>query len=1060
MKPIKLRISAFGPYAGEIPEVQFDQFEERGLFLISGDTGAGKTTIFDAICYALYGSTSGRYRDTKNLRSEYAAPDCESYVDFYFSHQGKNYHVLRRPSYERKKLRGEGTVHQPETAEFHEEGKAPVEGLKPVENAVKELLHIDEKQFKQIAMIAQGEFRDLLFAKTEQRTEILRTIFMTENYKNIEYRLKDRLDASSKERVRTENSIVQYFGDVAAPEGSDLAEELGELQTKAGASGSAWNVDEFVDVIGRIIAADEVSSEAAAEQIKGEEQVLDGIKGKLATAEFNNGLITKRDALKKEQSTLAAQRLDIEALSQKLAKQKTASYNVAPAFEAWTSKRREKTDAEATITTSHEQLTGLKEDAAKAGQALIEAEEKRPQAEELTKEAEAIARQEQDYIRRDKLRTEIRRLEKHSEALREKESEIAEKEKGLKKKIEDHKAAIESLKDKPKELVSLDARKGAVQTLQKDIKEILGEKQANWKRHSESLTKEQEAFEKARAEYDHALSEKNHAEKLYEQNQAGILASSLVEGQKCPVCGSTHHPEPAALPEDSITEERLDLLRKAEEDVRALKDSALTNVTTERTALEGIEENIREAAEKCFNNELAAARTDSAEIVEIMECLGSIKSDLDQRVADIAAAISQVEADCTRLDETRELLDKAQGEETEEINRDKDEIKAGLQEVSLELTEAGTSLKNIGELDFETWEAADARKREAEEEAKKLLDAIKTADENKRSAETAVAEKKASIETLQKTLEGLEKDEKELEAGLHQKLQEYGFDDIEAMRQFIVSEEVIAEADEKIKEYEASVETNKKLLTQAEKDAEGKTLTDIDALKEEEAGQQAIVNASRNRKTEIDLRIKTNSDKKSNIESQMQRLDSARKNNTIMKTLYDLVRGQTRNGKITLEQYIQATGFDGIIHAANKRLLPMSDGQFELFRQEDSLGKRSNTFLDLEVLDNYTGHRRPVGNLSGGESFKASLSLALGLSDTVSTNVGGIQMDALFIDEGFGTLDRKSIENAMDILLNLSSTNKLVGIISHREELKENIPQQIKVTKTREGSLIEIDLGM
>ena len=291
---------------------------------------------------------------------------------------------------------------------------------------MKELLHIDEKQFKQIAMIAQGEFRDLLFAKTEQRTEILRTIFMTENYKNIEYRLKDRLDASSKERVRTENSIVQYFGDVAAPEGSDLAEELGEPQTKAGASGSAWNVDEFVDVIGRIIAADEVSSEAAAEQIKGEEQVLDGIKGKLATAEINNGFITRRDALKKEQSTLAAQRLDMEALSQKLARQKTASYNVAPAFEAWTSKCEDKTAAEEAITASHEQLTGLEEDAAKAGQTLIEAEAKRPQAEALTREAEAIARQEQDYIRRDKLRTEIRRLEGRSEALKEKESEITE----------------------------------------------------------------------------------------------------------------------------------------------------------------------------------------------------------------------------------------------------------------------------------------------------------------------------------------------------------------------------------------------------------------------------------------------------------------------------------------------------------------------------------------------------------------------------------------------------------------------------------------------------------
>ncbi len=161
-----------------------------------------------------------------------------------------------------------------------------------------------------------------------------------------------------------------------------------------------------------------------------------------------------------------------------------------------------------------------------------------------------------------------------------------------------------------------------------------------------------------------------------------------------------------------------------------------------------------------------------------------------------------------------------------------------------------------------------------------------------------------------------------------------------------------------------------------------------------------------------------------------------------------------------LEQYIQAAGFDGILMAANKRLYPMSDGQYELYRQEDSLGKKSNTFLDLEVLDNYTGHRRPVGNLSGGESFKASLSLALGLSDTVSSNLGGVQMDALFVDEGFGTLDRKSIDNAMDILMNLSSANKLVGIISHREELMENIPQQIKVKKAKDGSHISVETGI
>ena len=186
MKPIKLIISAIGPYAGKIPEIEFDAFEEKGLFLISGDTGAGKTTIFDAICFALYGTTSGTYRDTKNLRSEYAGDSALSYVDFYFSHQGREFHVWRQPSYERQKQRGSGVIVENEKAVFYEEGRAPIEGLTRVNNAVKELLHINEKQFKQIVMIAQGEFWDLLNAKTDQRTEILRTIFLTNGYKNIE----------------------------------------------------------------------------------------------------------------------------------------------------------------------------------------------------------------------------------------------------------------------------------------------------------------------------------------------------------------------------------------------------------------------------------------------------------------------------------------------------------------------------------------------------------------------------------------------------------------------------------------------------------------------------------------------------------------------------------------------------------------------------------------------------------------------------------------------------------------------------------------------------------
>ena len=253
MKPTKLIMSAFGPYAGEMPPIDFTDFEDKGLFLISGDTGAGKTTIFDAICFALYGETSGKFRDTKNLRSEYANESTETFVDFYFTHQGREYHVWRRPGYERKKQRGTGVTQVKEDATLYSGDSTPIQGITSVNKAVKELLHIDEKQFKQIAMISQGEFWALLNAKTDERTKILRTIFQTEGYNRIEYKLKDRMDTSDKLKSDIENSIVQYFNDAEADTEDELKEQLSDLQNRAKRSGSAWNFDEITDILEALI---------------------------------------------------------------------------------------------------------------------------------------------------------------------------------------------------------------------------------------------------------------------------------------------------------------------------------------------------------------------------------------------------------------------------------------------------------------------------------------------------------------------------------------------------------------------------------------------------------------------------------------------------------------------------------------------------------------------------------------------------------------------------------------------------------------------------------------
>lgn len=951
MKPIKLMISAFGPYAGAVQEINFEQFEEKGLFLISGDTGAGKTTIFDAICYALYGTTSGSYRDTKNLRSEYAKETTESYVDFYFSHQGRYFHVYRQPSYERKKQRGMGRITEKEKAVFYEDGQSPIEGVAKVNTAVKELLHIDDKQFKQIAMIAQGEFWDLLNAKTEQRTEILRMIFLTNGYKNIEYKLKDRMDASYSLKRKAEDSIVQYFGDVSAYGGDEKSEELLELQERARSSNSAWNVEEMIALLNELLQDDQG-------RIKIERQELKQLE----------------DALKTKQNLLAT----------------------------WEAKVKDIAVTKAEIERKKQRLEEALEMVQKIEDELAVVEKDRSTGEELQKKIDKINEEEPNYQKRETLEQLLRKLEKSKKEITEKDAKIKEAEEELKERIESLKETLLILKTKPEELQLVKAKGDKISVLQSAINKIIEEQLVELTNRKINLEKKQKEFLLAREEFEQVSDKRIRAERILENCRAGILAEGLQEGEKCPVCGSIHHPELAQLPQTLMTEEEYKKIQKEESLLLEKKNEVNILAEKAKTALEEFEEQLRTAMLDCLEHPMIEMDGAGASLDSLISMIQRAKEMVEQKQKENVKQRQVIEKDCVVLSNAEKALEKAQGEEAEQLVLTKESLEVKKQETEASIIETGITLKSLQNLSFETWKEASEARLEAMERVKKIKDAIQMAENKKKAADETVMSLQSATETLEKTLVNQEADEKALKERMDQTLQEQDCDSV----------------DEK------------------------------------------VVEEIRTKSTHTEHRIEINSEKLAKIQSQRSILEKAQKEYNISRRLYDLVKGTTGNGKITLEQYIQAAGFDGIIAAANRRLHPMSDGQYELYRQEDSLSKRSNNFLDLEVIDNYTGHRRPVGNLSGGESFKASLSLALGLSDTVSSSLGGIQMDALFVDEGFGTLDRKSIENAMDILINLSGTNKLVGIISHREELMENIPQQIKVKKTKVGSQISIETGM
>lgn len=1060
MKPIKLVISAFGPYGGKLPEIKFDDFEEKGLFLISGDTGAGKTTIFDAICFALYGTTSGTYRDTKNLRSEYAKDSSQSYVDFYFSHQGREFHVYRQPSYERQKQRGSGVIIEKEKAVLYEAGQAPIEGLTQVNHAVKELLHIDEKQFKQIVMIAQGEFWDLLNAKTDQRTEILRTIFLTSGYKNIEYRLKDRMDASYRIKARAEESIIQHFGDVSADQEDGLFDELEELKARAKDSKSLWNADEILDIMKRLILSDQNSLKDRKEELKKAGAALKQNNEMLALAQTNNSFIEKRNKLEKEKEELEKRRTEMEEQSLLLDRQKKATRNVKPSYDAWMKKCEEAslTQRQMQTTESNLELAGA---AAKQAQEVLEgAKQLEPEVDELKQRISRIDEEEQNYRQKETLEAKLRELEERDKAISTDEANLRECEGSLKERMEALSKTVRELKGSPAERIEAKNEGERLAELLSDLDGILGEQLPEREKREKLLFRKQKAFLDARGRYEEVSGKRQEAEHMLEDSRAGILAAKLVEGEKCPVCGSLHHPEPARLLESSISEDDFKGLQEEETRLYEKKNHANTEAEIAKTSLEEFEGQLRITILDCMESPLLDMDVEEAPLRELIRTVKEAKSQAEQRSGENHKKRISLDKACKVLEKAEKDLEAAQGAETEKLRSQREKLDADRQIIKQELTETRAILKTLEKLSFPDWKTAKKERSQAEKKKKKILDDIARAEEEKRKADHNVTAAMSELQTLKGSLKQQKRDEEARRRELDQEVRANGFLSVEEMLTWVAKEADIAVLDKGIQEYHQAVAMNQKQLFDAETDAKGKKRIDIEALQAVCDEQSANVEWIRRSCHNSENRIRTNEEKQKHILGRREELEKAGKEYSICKRLYELVKGTTKNGKITLEQYIQAAGFDGIIAAANRRLLPMSDGQYELYRREDSLGKRSNHFLDLEVLDNNTGHRRPVGNLSGGESFMASLSLALGLSDTVSSNLGGVQMDALFVDEGFGTLDRKSIDSAMEILISLTGSNKLVGIISHREELMENIPQQIKVRKTKDGSQITVELGL
>lgn len=921
MKPVHLTMSAFGPYAGRV-EVPFSELADHGLFLITGDTGAGKTTIFDGIIYALYGEASGKSREVSSMRSDFATPDTETFVELEFLFRGETYRIRRRPDYERPGKRDPAKrVKVPGEAEMCFPDGRVVTGIRQVTAAVETLLGIDRNQFSQIVMIAQGDFLRLLHANTNERREIFRKIFNTDKYLRVQNLLREEKNSLKTSYDEGVSSVLQYARQLTIPEDAAEAEEFSALRQE----GDFYQTDRLAQLCR---AGMELDRQQAEEQTV----LADSLSGELGR--LNQGIGSARQQAEQERQREAA-RQQLEMLRQRqdgLEAAHAAQSANAPALEAL-----------------YRDIL-RRQDALPAYDALDSA----------VKAAEQIqAVFEQNMAELTALETAVGKLE-------EQQKKIAGELAGL----------VQAPVDLEKATAAYDFADRRIRAL-----EELDRLHHTWQSAIVKARQGRQQYLKSQAEYDAADEIRKQLETRFLREQAGILAADLAEGTPCPVCGAVHHPALAVCSGDPPSQEAVE---QARDRAASLGDSAHES-SRRAAALEAeraaAEQNCLRQAEQtlgtCPPEEIA---TETARELETARF--ALKAQ-ERR-------IRELEADCAR----QKTLEKQQAKQAEQLSRDQEtleQLRQTVQSRRIALTEAQAKADSI----------RPGLECSSRQEAERELEAIKTRHNAMRRAMEQAAQARDAGQTV-------------------------------------------------IRETEATIAALDQALTGCEK-------ADMAALENERTVLEQRQGTARQAASHRSARADANENLLRAIHKRREEMAGISDRYLVVERLSDTANGELKGRqRLAFESYMQAAYFDQIIDAANQRLGYMTSGRYELVRQTQGASLRGQSGLELDVMDHYTGKQRSVKTLSGGESFKASLSLALGLSDIVQQYAGGVEIDAMFVDEGFGSLDAESREQAIAILNGLTGGERMVGIISHVAEFRESIDAQIIITKGTGGSTIRL----
>ncbi len=1022
MKLKKLTMQAFGSY---VKETIIDFGAINGLFLISGPTGSGKTTIFDAICYALYGQSSGQYSGKDKLRSDAALPKDETYVKLEFVHQGKDYVVERSPEYSRLKDRGEGTTTQKAKATLWE-GKEVVADLPTkVDKEIKALIGIDAAKFKQIALIAQGEFSKLLNINTAEREEILRTLFMTEQYQAFESKLYEKKNEVTKKKNDQGFAILQTFSDIHVDEedcGADLLERIGLVRQQKN-DPSCDYLDELID---EIVAVDKDKLKKVRDDYSPAQIGLEKKIAALSDAENNNKIVKEYEDALQAYRKLALEEESFKKREADLQNIKNATYEIKPLYDKASSTKKEIVDLKQQMKTSHDRAT-----------------ENQSKYEGLQKKRDAYQEDHEQKLL--DLQSRITLIENDKEKYEERDSLKKEvQENSLRLKIIDVLIGKCKIGERSRKLSSLG---GEIKTAQGKYKDLL--------KAQDDLQKAQREFDEHKQVYDQSC-------RLLENSRAGILAEQLKEGKPCLVCGSLDHPHPAKKAHDAPTEAEVEEQKDMLESLRTKKDESVVEASDKKSELVSCMTNVRHSAISALQE-----LRDYYEIEEIDDVKEYAEGEDVQAWFDELKSNIQICHKCLLEDNEakRVLYDDLTACESgkniaqeiiDSIKNDKEterqiEALEEDQKMTDSLREQQRGTLNAYEtLPYSDWSAAKKVYEAALKEKQSIDNEIKEMDKDLEDLKEKTATLKGEVESSKSQIRKKEKDLEDQKEKLKNMLVKYEFDEeAKAQAYFKGTDEIEIEQDE-IAGYWNNFTAAKKMMEASKDKAKDIKIVDIEELKLEKERAQEIVDKLSKQKSDLETRITFNVNKKKHIDELRGEYDKTKNHAVIYEKLHRLVSGA---GSLSLEHYVQASGFDEIVENANRRFMAMTNGQYKLCRKTESSDKRSQEFLNLEAYDIMKGTKRGVGSLSGGESFLAALSLALGMSDTISTHQGGISTDFLFIDEGFGTLDSDTVESVIGALTSLSE-DKLVGVISHREELKQNIEQRIDVEKTPKGSVV------